>query len=191
MNKPFLRAVAAALLMLALCGCAPEYTLPTSTFPTLPSVPLEQTPLEQLTAAMSAAWAQETYTVTWGQAQSDQVSGGAERSQTVTADAPINWQVIYSQIPALQLHDGFPEAFCSSPLRIIPSNTGIIRYQLSDLSRADALQLLYGQDREAEFDTCQVAIETLEGMFTRLELQFTTGETVTTYYLTFDYPDSE
>lgn len=184
MNKSFLRAVAAALLILALCGCAPEYALPTSTFPTLPSVPLEQTPLEQLTAAMSAAWAQEAYTVTWG-------TDAEAHSQTVTADAPLDWQIIYSQIPALQLHDGFPEAFCASPLRVIPSNTGIIRYQLSDLSRADTLQLLYGQDREAEFDTCQVAIETLEGLFTRLELQFTAGETVTTYYLTFDYPDSE
>ena len=191
MNKPFLRAVAAALLTLALCGCASEYTQPTSTFPTLPSVPLEKTPLEQLTDALTAAFAQDTYTVTWSQVQSDSVSGGAERSQSVTAEAPIDWQVIYSEIPLLQLADSFPEAFCSSPLRIIPSNTGIIRYQLSDLSRTDALHLLYGRDLEAEFDTCQVAIETLEGLFARLELQFTTGETVVTYYLTFDYPDSE
>jgi hypothetical protein len=186
MNKSFLRAVAAATLMLALCGCAPEYTLPTSTFPTLPSVPLEQTPLEQLTAAMSAAFAQEAYTVTWGADPE-----GAEHSQSVTAEAPIDWSAIYGEIPALQLADSFPEAFGSSPLRIIPSNTGIIRYQLSDLSRADALQLLYGGDSEAEFDTCQVAIETLEGLFTRLELQFTAGETVTTCYLTFDYPESQ
>ena len=82
MNKPFLRAVAAALLTLALCGCASEYTQPTSTFPTLPSVPLEKTPLEQLTDALTAAFAQDTYTVTWSQVQSDSVSGGAERSQS-------------------------------------------------------------------------------------------------------------
>ena len=186
MNKPFFRAAAAIALMLALCGCAPEYTVPTSTYPTLPSVPLEKSPLEQLTDAMTAAFAQDAYTVTWGQAPD-----GEAHSQSVTPGTPIDWQTIYGEIPGLQLQDGFPKTFCNSPLRIIPSNTGIIRYQLSDLSRDDTLTLLYGQTTEVEFDTCQVAIDTLEGLFTRLEIQFTAGETVTTIYLNFDYPDSE
>lgn len=192
MNKPFLRAAAAMALSLALCGCAPEYTpQPTTTYPTLPSFPQEQTPLEQLRGAMSAAWSQETYTITWGQVRSDQASGGTERSQTVTAQTPADWQAVFAEVPLLKLQQNFPEDFCSRPLRAIPSNTGIIRYQLTGLSREDAVQLLYGGDCAAEFDSCEIAIEIMEGLFTRLEIQFFAGDTASTVYLSFDYPDSE
>ena len=191
MNKPFFRAAAAVLLALILTGCAPEYSQPDNTYPTLPSFPLEQTPLEQLRSAMSAAWATEEYTLCWGQVMMEEIPGGWDRTQAVTAENPPNWQSVYESMPLLELQENFPEDFCALPLRAIPSNTGIIRYQVSDLSREDAIALLYGEDRDVEFDSCDVAIEILECRFTRLELQFAVDETLTTVYLSFDYLNSD
>lgn len=194
MTRKWFCSLLAIFIVLAISACAPQYTEPEASYPTLPSFPEEQSPAQQLEAAIAKTEAEESYEICYGTVrQSEEENTEDSDSQTVSKDSPLNLEEMYEKLPYLPDNENFLQDFCNRSLRAIPSNTGIIRYQLTDLSWEDAQSLLYSQPREGEFDEamCAVALELdADGRFSQLEITMETENAEFTVFLTITFPDT-
>lgn len=131
-------------LVLTLTACA-EPAVPTEdTTPTPPTVSTQQTPYEILSAALSKTMAAEELTV-------EVTKNGETRRHSGTPEEALAAAKQWIQNP------NFLADFCATPLRAIPSNTGVIRYELSELTAAE-LSALLGAEFSTE-DACSIALE--------------------------------
>jgi hypothetical protein len=156
--------------VLALSACAQPTDKPRETIATPPTIQTSKTPLDLLTEAInntkSAACTIQYGTVT--------IDGDdtAERFHTQQIDPahPFDWDALYSAVPDFPTNENLLSDFCSGALQAIPSNTGIIRYERTDLSGAELSALLYGKSAGALNAIGTIAIEVdASNRFTRLE----------------------
>lgn len=195
MTKKCLFFLPAALLAAALTACAPQVTAPENFVSTLPSFHEEKTPLQQLEAAIAAAESAPSATISYGTIR----TSGEDRtedlhSQTVSETRPFDRDELYAAVAYFPTNEAFLQAFCSSPLRAIPSNTGIIRYQLTDLSWDNAASLLYGVSADAPMEqaVCAVSMDVdSEGRLCRLEVTMETETQSLTLFIQATFSDSQ
>ena len=138
-------------LMLVLAACRPHYEVQEPSYPTLPTIPMEKTPAQMLSAAISQTKNEENYEVRYGiQTVVGTEKEETEYTQTVTKDYPLDRDEMKEKVPELSVADDFLQRFCNRSMRIIPSNSGVIRYEVMDLSGEDARELLYGDGAQTE-----------------------------------------
>lgn len=135
------------LLILMLTGCAQPAAPTEDTTPTPPSIPTQQTPYELLSATLDKTLAADTLTL-------EITESGETLHHTDSPDRLLPH--VRQWIP----NEVFLQAFCALPLHAIPSNTGVIRYELSNLTAAD-LSALLGREITAEGE-CAIALEVNE-----------------------------
>lgn len=193
MTRRFGYMITACALLLALSACTASPAGSEPSYPTLPSFPQEQTPAQQLAAAIDKTRAAKSYLIQYGTRTclGEEITQ-EDASQSVSQDSPLNWDEILIKLPGLAIHEGFMEAFCGRPLRAIPSNTGIIRYEVSDLSWEDARELLYADNRETENPEMRWTVALVVDAAGRLsEFEITSegeGET-RTVFLSITFPE--
>lgn len=193
MTRKYLYVLAALLLALALSACTQQQTEAETSYPTLPSFPEEQTPAQQLSAAIGKTASEESYVIRYGTV----TSSGEETmetawSQDVSPAQPLDRDTVYEKVAYLPTCEDFLESFCSRSLRAVPSNTGVIRYQLTDLTWEDVCSLLYKEIPEGDFEDarCAVVMEVdAAGRFSRLEVTMETENDVFTAFLSLTFPD--
>lgn len=181
-KRLFLTLLATAVILSA---CARPNDVPQDTTPTPPSIQTTKTPLELLTEAVTNAKNAGACTVQYGTITS--TGDDKEESfytQPVSPDQPLDWDTLYAQVPAFPTNKLLLSDFCSKSLQAIPSNTGIIRYEVTDLTDAEISALLYGQSADTTNIIGTIAIEVdANNRFTRLEFisEFDTQHTVTIF----------
>lgn len=180
----------ALLMLLASTGCQAETNLIEDTYPTLPSVQTDKTPLQQLEDAFTAA-AADVHTIQYGTLrQTGSETDEDLHSQTVSDTQPFDRAALYANLADFPDNDNFLRDFCDQRIQVVPSNTGIVRYQLTNLTWEAARQLLYDQPHESTYAQalCTITIDLDEqGRFTRLEIVFTGENTVTTLFLSLTF----
>lgn len=182
------------VLALALSACASQPEAQVPSHPTLPSFPQEQTPAQQLSAAIGKTKAEVSYSIRYG----SRVSSGEDRtedadSQEVSPENPLDREAMYEKASFLPNRTDFLEAFCALPLRAIPSNTGVIRYEVSELSREAARELLYNDAPEwaAEEGLCSVCLEVdAAGRLSKFEITIETPLETMILFLELTFPES-
>jgi hypothetical protein len=99
---------------------------------------------------------------------------------------------MWGKAPELAVRQNFLEQFGNQSLRIIPSNTGIIRYELSYLSWEDAEPLLYGDGRDAPFVdahwTVSLTVDAA-GRLSGFEITSEREEETRTVFLSITFPE--
>lgn len=192
MTKKLICALLAALLFLT--GCARNEPNDEDSYPTLPSFSQEQPPLQQLQSAIAATESAGSFTAEYGTIHRTGEEADEDRhSQSVTADAPFDRQAMYAAAEYLPDNPGFLQALCDLSLRAIPSNTGTIRFQMTDLSWEDANSLLYAHARTQELidTTCSVSMELdAQGRFHRMEVVFEGSDITLTAFLSITFPET-
>ena len=182
------------LSLLLLTACAHASQTPDDNAPTLPSFSQQQAPEVQLQAALETTRNCVPRTVRYGtvrQVGEDTVEDN--RTQTVTADTPFDRADMYAAAPYLPHRETFLTELCRLPLQAIPSNTGIIRFCLTDLTWEQAQALFYEAPPVAEWTeaVCSVALDRdAEGRLCRVEVVFETPEAVLTAFVTLQFTDS-
>lgn len=173
MKKRLLLTLLAVLLILSACvrPSAPSE----DTTPTPPSIQTTKTPLELLTEAITNTKNAGATSVQYGIIST---TGDDKQenlyTQTLSPDHPLDWDALYAQISDFPTNKNLLSAFCSKSLRAIPSNTGTIRYEVTDLTGAEMSALLYGQAADNQNTIGTVAMEVdASNRFTRLECLFT------------------
>lgn len=160
------------VMVLILSACAGPVNAPQDTTPTPPTIQTTKTPLELLTEAVSNTQNAGACTVQYGIV----TTAGEDQQKTLYTQAlspehPLNWDTLYTQVPDFPTNEHLLPDLCSKSLQAIPSNTGVIRYQVTDLTDAEMSALLYGQAGDNQNITGTVAIEAdASNRFTRLEL---------------------
>lgn len=146
-----------SVLILALAACAAPSEPTYDTIPTPPSISQEKTPFEMLSAALEQTVALEQLRLEYCR---DGESFYCVGSGDEVLDTAEEW------IP----NPDFLADFCVLPLNAIPSNTGIIRYQVTGLT-ADELSALLGIE-VPDSEDCTVALEVdARGYLVRFEYQ--------------------
>ena len=173
MKKRLLLTLLAVLLILSACvrPSAPSE----DTTPTPPSIQTTKTPLELLTEAITNTKNAGATSVQYGIIST---TGDDKQenlyTQTLSPDHPLDWDALYAQISDFPTNKNLLSDFCSKSLRAIPSNTGTIRYEVTDLTGAEMSALLYGQAADNQNTIGTVAMEVdASNRFTRLECLFT------------------
>lgn len=159
------------VLMLSACTRPVAETHPTIATP--PSIQTSKTPLELLTQAIENTQNADTFTIEYGTI----ITTGEDSTknlyaQQLSPEHPFDWDALCTSVPDFPTNKHLLSDFCAGPLRAIPSNTGNIRYERTDLTHADMNLLMYAQSSETEDHTIgTAAIEVDEhNRFTRLEL---------------------
>lgn len=172
MKKRRILPLLAAVLILS--ACARPTDVPQDTTPTPPSIQTSKTPLELLTEAVTNTQNAGPHTIQYGTITT---TGGDKKetlyTQTISPEQPINWDTLYAQVPNFPTNENLLSDLCAHSLRAIPSNTGTVRYELTDLTDAEMSALLYGQATDApnNIGTIAVAVDA-DNRFTRLECLF-------------------
>lgn len=181
-------------LLLSLTACAQPSAEIEDDYPTLPSISENQTPLEQLQSAVSGTYNAGSCTVRYGTIRkTDEDSHEDSFSQTLSDAQSLDWDALYDAVPLFPNHPDFLEGFCSRPIRVIPSNTGTLRYQLSDLSWDEMASLIYSQPSEENFSqaVCAVAMDIdAHGRLSHMALTIETEEQTLTVFLTVSFTES-
>lgn len=187
----YIWAVLALVLALTACSIRPEEPEPST--PTLPSFPQTLTPEQQLSAAMGKTMAQERYEIRYG----TRTFAGEEavedaRSQSVSQGSGLDRELMYEFAPGLPDREDFLSGFCAMPLRAIPSNTGVIRYEIAELDGVTAGELLYIDSRDMEpagtLWTVAVTVDAA-GRFSGLEIIGETQTETIVLFLELTFPD--
>lgn len=194
MIRKFFVVIAVVLLTVCMTACKQDVPEPEQSYPTLPEFDVNRTPAQQLEDAIDKTQQQNTYEICYGmvtarEGQSDEAS----RTQKVTPQQPLDRDALIAYLPLLPSREGFVADFCNSPLRIIPSNTGTIRYQLSDLEWKDAAAMLYGQAPEGDFSEalCEIAMEVdAQGRLSRLEIVLNQDDEELTVFLELTFAEN-
>lgn len=189
----FVIAALALCLMLSACADAPAPETTDPGYPTLPSFPQQQSPAQQLSAAVDKTKAEKSYGIQYGiHRQIGAETSEDSHSQAVTPEQPLDWNALYGQLPQLPEDSGFLERFCQRPLRAIPSNTGVIRYVVADLTGEDAQVLLYGKSSQTiEKANWTVALEVdAAGRLIGFEMISEGEEEIQTVFLRISFPEN-
>ena len=190
MTKKLFSLLLAALMLLALTGCQTESNDIEDTYPTLPSVQIEKTPLQQLEDAFAAA-SGDVCSIQYGTLrQTGDKTDEDIHSQTLSDAQSFDRSALYAAVADFPDNADFLRDFCDQRIQVIPSNTGIIRYQLTNLTWEEACPLLYDQPCESAYDQtlCGITIQLDgQGRFSRLEIVFTDERTVTTLFLSLTF----
>jgi len=170
-KRLFLTLLTAALLLSA---CARPTNAPQDTTPTPPSIQASKTPLELLTEAVTNTKNAGACTMQYGTITT---IGDDKKetlyTQTLSPEHPLDWDTLYAQIPDFPTNEHLLSDFCTHSLQAIPSNTGIIRYEVTDLTGAEMSALLYAQAADEQDIIGTVAIEVdASNRFVRLECLF-------------------
>ena len=180
----------ALLLSLWACAAPPEPSEPD--YPTLPTIPQELTPEQQLFAAITKTEGEASYIIRYGMT----LSAGEELtedagSQEVSPENPLDRDAMYEKASFLPNRADFLEAFCALPLRAIPSNTGVLRYELRDLSPETAGELLYSRTTEwAEDGIVSICLEVdAAGRLSGFEIIIETSLEIKTLFLELTFPE--
>lgn len=166
----------ALLVAVLLCtACARPADTPQDTTPTLPSIQTNKTPLELLTEAITNAKNADNFTIQFGTITTTGDDAVKDlHTQQISPAHPLDWDALYAAVPQLPTNEQFLTDFCSGSLRAIPSNTGIIRYELAELTQSEMDTLMYGQASETPDPSTLVGTAAIEvdehNRFTRLEL---------------------
>ena len=180
-------------LLLLMAACQPKYEEPEVTDPTLPSISLDQTPVQQLAAAIEKTEAEEKFDIRYGiKTRVGEETAEDVHSQTVTEDQSFDRDRMWGKAPELAVRQNFLEQFGNQSLRIIPSNTGIIRYELLYLSWEDAEPLLYGDGRDAPLVdahwTVSLTVDAA-GRLSGFEITSEREEETRTVFLSITFPE--
>lgn len=193
MRKRLLSAALAAVLLLTLTACRSEPDTPEDEFSTLPSFPAELTPLEQLREAIRATQNSGNRTVRYGTIRkTGDKTEEVTYSQSVSDTRSFDREALYEAVELFPSNEDFLQDFCSRRIQAIPSNTGVVRYQLTQLSYSDAQQLLFARAlfRQTDDSVWSVHIDLTDGRFSRLEVTVDTGEETLTAFLYVTSPDT-
>lgn len=182
-------------LALGVCGCKtpqPE-SKPEQTHPTMPEFREDLPPAQQLTDAIEKTRAQETYEVCYGTKRlCDEKNEEDSFCQSVTKREPLNWDIMFKDLPILPEKEDFIQIFCGKSLRVIPSNTGLLRFQMSDLEWEEAWPMMYNQEPEGEFEQaiCEIAFEVdASGRLSGFEVIMSMEEETLTVFLSIAFPE--
>ena len=170
MKKLLMIFLLTAVLMLSACT-QPDADMQ-DTIPTLPSIQASKTPLELLTEAVDTTKNNSTYTIVYGTITTIGEDTTEDlHTQQISPTHPLDWDALYTAVPDFPTNKNLLSDFCAGPLRAIPSNTGTIRYERTDLTHAEMDLLMYDQASETEDHTIgTAAIEVDENNhFTRIE----------------------
>lgn len=178
-------------ICLLLCACAPTQELPEPSEPTLPSFSLEQTPFQQLSAALLQTKAEESFDIRYGtRTQAGEEITEHANSLTVSEDQPLNWETLYAALPELPDREDFLERFGAEPLRVIPSNSGVIRFETDQMSAQEAWELLYS-DGDSQGDgvwSVALAIDAA-GRLREFEITAQREDEIRTVFLSLSFPE--
>lgn len=194
MNRIWPCALVVVCVMLTISACAPNYSQPESSCPTLPSFQEEQTPVQQLQQGIDKTKQEQQFTIDYGTIRQSGLDCVEDTySSTVSEENPLDWDALRTQVPYFPNKDTFLSDFCNQPLHAIPSNTGIVRYQLTALSWENARELLYQQAPEGNHEgtNWSIIIELdSAGRFSRLEITIEAEEELCTAFLSITFPDA-
>lgn len=193
MIRKYLCILSVLCLILLAAGCKKEQPATEQSYPTLPEFREDLTPLQQLSAAIEKVRAQRVYDIQYGtkvnrQSQTEENS----RIQNVSPEKALDRVSMMDFLPYLPQKDGFLDAFCNNSLRIIPSNTGLMRFQLSDLTWEQTAQMMYDQIPEGAPDqaSCEIAFEIdAHGRLSKFEVSMTMDEETLTAFLSISFPE--
>lgn len=188
MKRTLLAGLLAAALIWSLSACAPAAE-PEDEGPTLPSISKEQTPLEQLEAAIAKTHSAGPCKLRYGVMHK---VGEETTEESFSQSGEINWQKLYGEVPNFPDNPALIRNFCSLPLRVIPSNTGTIRYQLTDLTRQELERLVYAQPRDEEATAvCALVMDVdADGRLFYFEMSMETEQETVTVFLSVIFPES-
>ena len=138
------------LILFSLTACTKQEPTGEDTTPTLPTFATHKTPWELLNEAIENTKAAASCTVRYGtvEKQGDTTTENIH-SQTVTSEHPFDTDTLYQDVPSFPANEDFIADFCAMPLRVIPSNDGTFRYELSELSWDEFCSLMYGSTTPA------------------------------------------
>ena len=194
MTRKCLFVLVILLLAFGVAACKKAAPEQDQTDPTLPDFDVEQSPAQQLAAAVDKTRQQNTYDIRYGVVTTcDGKSEEHSQTQAVSPEKPLDEAVMLAYLPQLPDRQEFLEDFCNRPLRIIPSNTGLLRYQLTELAWDDAAALLYSREPEHDFDgaNCEIALEVdAQGRLSRLEIIVEMEAEKRTYFVDMTFRDS-
>lgn len=183
----------AVLLMITLAACTPKYEIEEAECPTLPSFSQELTPQQQLESGLGKTENEPEYEIRYGMiCKSGEETTENEQVQRVDPNGLLDRQLMYEQLPYLPNNEAFLQEFCNRRLQAVPSNTGVIRYQLTDLGWEDAHALLYARTPEAvpEEGVWGIFMDLdANGRFSRLEITVEMEEELFTAFLRITFPD--
>lgn len=194
MIRKYLCILAVMCLMFSASGCKTAQPQPQEQpYPTLPDFQEDMTPLQQLTAAIEKTRGQGEYEVRYGTntVRDGQVEENS-RLQSVSLQNPLDRDDMYEYLPLLPQKDGFLEEFCGRSMQVVPSNTGILRFQLADLEWEEAWQMMYDREPEGEFpqERCEIAFEVdAAGCFSGFEIIMTQEEETVKVFLSITFPE--
>lgn len=193
MTRKYLCLLMILLMAMLTAACSETEPEPEETAPTLPAIREEWTPLQQLQDALDQTREQGCYTIRYGTIITRQDDKDeAAQTQSVTPQTPVDLEAIYQYLPQLPSRGDFLENFCNQPLRAVPSNTGVIRYLVSNLEWEEASQLLYGKATQPIYEAplCQLTLEVDElGRLTGFELEVAGEEEQVTYYISITFAE--
>lgn len=148
MKKPVFLFLLAAVLVLSACA-RPSITWEDTT-PKPPTIQTSRTPLDLLTEAVTNTQNAEACTVQYGTITKTGEDTSKELYiQNISADQPLDRDILYQQVPDFPTNEHLLSDFCSQGLQVVPSNTGTLRYELTDLAAPELDALMYGQTTEA------------------------------------------
>lgn len=192
--KRTLLSIFAVCLLLSLTACARTPAEETDEYPTLPSISENQTPLEQLQSAVTETNNAGKCTIDYGTIRKTADTSNDDRFSQALSDAQaLDRTAMYADVPLLPNNPDFLRDFCSQPIRVIPSNTGTLRYQLSELSWNEMAALMYTHAPEETFPQaiCAVAMDIdAHGRLHHLELTIEADKQTLTVYLTVSFDES-
>lgn len=160
--------------MLALSACARPANETQPTIATPPSIQTSKTPLELLTEAVNNTKSTDTFTIAC-----ETITAIGENTaknlhtQQISPAHPFDRDALYAAVPSFPTNEHFLSDFCSGPLHAVPSNTGTIRYERTDLTRSEMDRLMYAQSPENEEHSTVIGTAAIEvngdNRITRLE----------------------
>ena len=181
-----------AILLLAISACVAEKPAEEQFDPTFPTFREDLSPLEQLLEAIEKTKAQGSYEIRYGTTtERDGQIDETAQTQRVTPEKPINMDAMRQFLPLVPDRDGFLADFGNQPLRVVPSNTGVLRFMMPDLQWDEAAQLLYCEPPTENFGDalCEIALEVDdEGRLSQFEL-IMDGEERVIVFITLTFPE--
>lgn len=190
MTRKYRYLAVALTLLLALTACTVPAEETEPGYPTLPSFPLDRTPTQQLGDAIAKTREEGEYEVRYGtRLKVGEAMTEDTKTQAVSQNHPLDRDEIFAAVPDLPNREDFLERFCSRSLRVIPSNSGSLRFELAELSWEDARELLNSNHEELADGTWTIAL-TVDGAGRLSDFEMTLrrdGE-IQTAFLTITFP---
>jgi hypothetical protein len=162
------------IAVLALSACARPTIETQPTIATPPSIQTSKTPLELVMEAVNNTKNIGTFTIQYGTVTiTGEDTVKKLHIQPLSPEQPFDWDALYAAVPDFPTNEHLLADFCSGPLQAVPSNTGTIRYERTNLTQSEMDTLMYGNISEAcdflkVIGTAAIEVDA-DNRFTRLE----------------------